>query len=80
MDTDTKEAITMKVFPKGQVVTPVSLRKKYQIDIGDRIDVISKPDGILLKPLPKENRQRSLTEQLFENRSVISLSQPQSFC
>ncbi len=55
----------MKVFPKGQVVIPVSLRKKYQIDIGDLIDVISKSDGILLKPLPKENRHRSLTERLF---------------
>ncbi len=55
----------MKVFPKGQVVIPVSLRKKYQIEIGDRIDVISISDGILLKPLPKENRQRSLTERLF---------------
>ena len=65
MGTDTKETIKMKVFPKGQVVIPVSLRKKYQIDIGDRIDVISKSDGILLKPLPKENRQRSLTERLF---------------
>ena len=55
----------MKVFPKGQVVIPVSLRKKYQIDIGDQIDVISKSDGILLGLLSKENRQRSLTERLF---------------
>ena len=65
MGTGTKESIRMKVFPKGQVVIPVSLRKKYQIDIGDQIDVISKPNGILLKPLPKENKQRSLTERLF---------------
>jgi AbrB family looped-hinge helix DNA binding protein len=65
MGTGTKETIKMKVFPKGQVVIPVSLRKKYQIDIGDRIDVISKSDGILLKPLPKEKIQESLTEKLF---------------
>ena len=65
MGTATKVTIKMKVFPKGQVVIPVSLRKKYQIDIGDRIDVIAKPEGILLKPLAKENRQRSLTERLF---------------
>jgi AbrB family looped-hinge helix DNA binding protein len=57
MGAGTKETIKMKVFPKGQVVIPVSLRKKYQIDIVDRLDVISKSDGILLKPLPKENRQ-----------------------
>ncbi len=55
----------MKVFPKGQVVIPVSLRKKYQIEIGDRIDVIAELDGILLKPQPKEKKQRSLTERLF---------------
>jgi len=65
MGTDTKESIKMKVFPKGQVVIPVSLRKKYQIDIGDQIDVISESDGILLKPLPKEKSPRSLTYQLF---------------
>jgi len=65
MSTSTKESFKMKVFPKGQVVIPVSLRKKYHIDIGDQIDLISAPDGILLKPLPKETGQRSLTEQLF---------------
>lgn len=65
MSTGTKESFTRKVFPKGQVVIPVSLRKKYHIDIGDRIDLISSPDGILLKPLPKETSQRSLTERLF---------------
>lgn len=65
MGTGTKESIKMKVFPKGQVVIPVSLREKYHIDIGDQIDVISQSDGILLKPLPKEKSQRSLTERLF---------------
>lgn len=65
MGAGTKESIKMKVFPKGQVVIPVALRKKYQIDIGDRIDVIADSDGILLKPLPKEKSQRSLTERLF---------------
>ena len=39
MGAGTKESIKMKVFPKGQVVIPVSLRKKYQIEIGDQIDV-----------------------------------------
>jgi hypothetical protein len=34
--------------------------------------VISKPDGILLKPLPKENRQLSLTERLFGIFSVYA--------
>lgn len=65
MRTFAKESFKMKVFPKGQVVIPVSLRKKYQIDIGDQIDVISSPDGILLKPLPKKNSQTSLTDRLY---------------
>jgi len=54
MRTVAKKSFKMKVIPKGQVVIPVSLRKKYQIDIGDQIDVVSAPDGILLKPIPKK--------------------------
>ena len=65
METDTNESIKMKVFPKGQVVIPSSLRKKYHIDIGDQIDVISGPDGILLKPSGKGKKETSLTETLF---------------
>ena len=65
MKTDTNESVKMKVFPKGQVVIPASLRKKYQIDIGDQIDVLSGPDGILLKPAGKEKKETSLTDLLF---------------
>jgi AbrB family looped-hinge helix DNA binding protein len=66
MGTTSKEtAIKMKVFPKGQVVIPVSLRKRYNIDIGDQIDVIPGSDGILLKPVTKEQAKKSFTEQLF---------------
>lgn len=60
-----KESFTMKVFPKGQVIIPVALRKKYNIEIGDQIDVISAPDGIYLKPTPKKNKKESLTDRLF---------------
>jgi AbrB family looped-hinge helix DNA binding protein len=65
MNTSSKESIKMKVFPKGQVVIPIALRKKYHIEIGDQIDVISSRDGILLKPVPKEYKENSLTGQLF---------------
>jgi AbrB family looped-hinge helix DNA binding protein len=65
MGTGTKESIKMKVFQKGQVVIPVSLRKKYLIEIGDQIDVVSSPEGILLKPLSRKTDRKSLTEQLF---------------
>jgi AbrB family looped-hinge helix DNA binding protein len=60
-----KESVTRKVFPKGQIVIPVALRKKYHIDIGDHLDVIPKADGILLKPMPKKEGKKSLTDCLF---------------
>ena len=60
-----KVSVKRKVFPKGQIVIPVGLRKKYHIEIGDHIDVIPKADGILLKPLPQKERKKSLTDFLF---------------
>jgi AbrB family looped-hinge helix DNA binding protein len=65
MGATSKESIKRKVFPKGQIVIPVALRKKYHIDIGDHVDVIPKADGILLKPMPKKERKESLTDSLF---------------
>ena len=66
MRTTSKDpVIKMKVFPKGQVVIPVLLRKKYNIDIGDHIDVIPGSEGILLKPDPKKQAKTSFTKQLF---------------
>ena len=65
MSTNSKESIKMKVFPKGQIVIPIALRKKYHIEIGDQLAVIPSQDGILLKPIPKENKKSSLTKQLF---------------
>jgi AbrB family looped-hinge helix DNA binding protein len=60
-----KESVKMKVFPKGQIVIPVALRKKYHIEIGDRVDIISKANGIFLKPMPREEKEKSLTDCLF---------------
>ena len=65
MGASSKESLKRKVFPKGQVVIPVALRKKYHIEIGDHIDVIPKADGILLKPIPKKEGKKSLTDCLF---------------
>lgn len=65
MTSTSQESLKMKVFPKGQIVIPVSLRKKFGIEIGDRVDLISKPDGIFLKPAPRNEKNNSLTESLF---------------
>ncbi|MBN1904650.1 MAG: AbrB/MazE/SpoVT family DNA-binding domain-containing protein [Deltaproteobacteria bacterium] len=62
---NTTEQMEMKVFPKGQVVIPVMLRKKYNIDIGDNIQVIPAENGILLKPKPKTKKPESITDNLF---------------
>ena len=51
-----KDPIKVKVFPKGQVVIPVGLRRKYDIGIGDQIDAIPKEKGPV---------RESLTEHLF---------------
>lgn len=60
-----KSTSKMKVFPKGQVIIPVSLRRKYNINIGDQIEFIDFKDGILLKPSKQKPTGRSVTEELF---------------
>jgi len=65
MGSTSRESVKRKVFPKGQIVIPVALRKKYHIDIGDHVDVIPKADGILLKPVPKKEETKSMTDCLF---------------
>jgi AbrB family looped-hinge helix DNA binding protein len=60
-----RKSIKMKVFPKGQVVIPVSLRKEYHIQIGDHIDVVPTEEGILLKSTPGARERGSLTDRLF---------------
>ena len=65
MQENVKSTKKMKVFPKGQVIIPVDLRRKYNINIGDRIEFITSPDGILLKPSTQKPGERSLTDDLF---------------
>jgi len=65
MNINRKELFNMKIFPKGQVVIPVHLRKKYHIEIGDYVEAISETDGILLKPLQHgKNKKIFLTDEL----------------
>ncbi len=65
MHSDSESSYRMKVFPKGQVVIPVALRKKYRIEIGDQIEVVADKMGILLKTLPKSESTNTLTDQLY---------------
>lgn len=43
----------MKIYNKGQIVIPVNIRKKYNFNIGDYVDVITVEDGIKLLPVKK---------------------------
>jgi AbrB family looped-hinge helix DNA binding protein len=65
MHKNIKTTKKMKVFPKGQVIIPVDLRRKYNINIGDRIEFVTSQDGILLKPSKQKPSDRSLTDELF---------------
>jgi AbrB family looped-hinge helix DNA binding protein len=59
------KTMKMKIFPKGQVVIPIELRRKHHLEIGDQLQVISTDEGILLKSSPEKRSKRSLTDQLF---------------
>jgi AbrB family looped-hinge helix DNA binding protein len=39
------------VTRKGQTTIPVSLRKKYRIEEGTRLNVVDTGEGVLLKPI-----------------------------
>ena len=65
MESNITKSMTMKIFQKGQVVIPAELRTKYQIEVGDLIDVVSTDNGILLKPKPKKRNKETLTQKLF---------------
>ena len=62
---ETRDGISrMKVFQKGQVVIPVSLRKKYGIEIGKHVEVVETPQGILIKPSSNQGAKGPLTKRL----------------
>ena len=65
MPENLKSQKKMKVFPKGQVIIPVELRRKYNINIGDRIEFITFQDGILLKPSSQKTNHGSSTDELY---------------
>jgi len=42
------------VSPKGQIVIPVSLRKKYNIGPRDRVEILEVDNAIVLVPLARD--------------------------
>jgi len=72
-----KDRAKMKVFPKGQVVIPIALRKKYAISIGDQLEAIPEKEGILLKPNRHKSIRGSLTDRLFGLFSKYAKEKPE---
>ena len=65
MTVSSEKQTKLKVFQKGQVVIPVALRKKHHIYVGDHVEAVSKPEGILIKPDINAKDRRTSTERLF---------------
>jgi len=43
-----------KIFNKGQIVIPARLRRKYDLEIGSKINIIDEEDGIKIVPAEEE--------------------------
>lgn len=62
---------------RGQIVLPISIRKKLGLDNGSQFLVITDKSNILLKPVkePSLNEFYDLIEQAHETAKKIGLSQ-----
>ena len=58
-----------KVGPKFQVVIPKSVREAVGLKVGDLVEAIPQPDGVLLKP--KVLVDRALEEALAEAEADV---------
>ena len=50
-----------KVFNKGQVVIPAALRKKFDIVVGESVNIVVQEDGIKIMPV----KRKANAEELF---------------
>ena len=65
MAIDDNKDYRVKVYQKGQVVIPVGLRRRYGINVGDRVDAVPTADGILIKPGSAVQTAVAETDRLF---------------
>ncbi len=64
-----------KVFNKGQVVIPARLRKKYKINIGDRVNIIEERDGIKIVPVEVNTEVKALAGMFSKYAKVKKLTE-----
>jgi AbrB family looped-hinge helix DNA binding protein len=65
----------MKIYNKGQVIIPVNIRKKFNFNIGDYVEVIITEDGIKLIPAKKRKTVDRLYGVLNKNAGLQSISE-----
>ena len=45
---------TVQVSPKGQILIPKGIRKKYGVNPGGQVHILEEQDGILIKAAPED--------------------------
>ncbi len=44
----------VQVSPKGQILIPKTIRKKYGVKPGSKVQILEEPDGLVIKPAPED--------------------------
>ncbi len=65
-----------KLSAKGQVVIPKDVRNRLNFDPGDQLEVVERPDGVLLRKPASGKSGRSFEEITAHLRSIIRYDGP----
>ena len=44
----------VQVSPKGQILIPKSLREKYGVKPGSKVQILEEPGSLIIKPAPED--------------------------
>lgn len=61
-----------KMSERGQVVIPKEVRDRLRIAVGDRLEVVERPDGVLLRKPSDGKSGRSFEEITVRLREIAS--------
>ena len=62
--------VTVKVGRRGQITLPSEIRRKFGLNEGDHIAIVTQGDQVILRPL---------TRTLLDLRGSVPVSAPQDF-
>jgi len=54
--------VTVKVSSKGQLVLPKSIRERFGIEPGDKVEIIEMDNELILVPIKKGTKLRGLVK------------------